>query len=77
MNTRIYIRRLQGRIMPFEVFGKKMAPLAKGPNVTTQKRSQIWLKKTACKLVDSAVTMELLYDRDRQVMGVRVADISS
>ncbi|MEX5297002.1 hypothetical protein QYM41_17135 [Kocuria sp. CPCC 205268] len=63
--------------MPFEVFDKRMTPLAKAPSVTIQKRGVISLNKAAHDLVDNAETVELLYDRDRQVMALRVADDSS
>jgi hypothetical protein len=66
-----------GGIMPFEVFDKRMTPLAKAPSVTIQKRGVISLNKAAHDLVDNAETVELLYDRDRQVMALRAADDSS
>ncbi|MCC5781844.1 hypothetical protein CRM73_02585 [Kocuria sp. CCUG 69068] len=63
--------------MPFEVFDKRMTPLAKAPSVTIQKRGVISLNKAAHGLINSAMTVELLYDRDRQVMAVRATDDSS
>jgi hypothetical protein len=63
--------------MPFEVFDKRMTPLAKAPSVTIQKRGVISLNKAAHDLVDNAQTVELLYDRDRKVMALRAADDSS
>ena len=63
--------------MPFEVFDKRMTPLAKAPSVTIQKRGVISLNKAAHDLIDNAQTVELLYDRDRQVMAVRGTDDSS
>lgn len=62
--------------MGFEVFDKRMTPLAKAPSVTIQKRGVISLNKAAHDLVDNAETVELLYDRDRQVMALRAADDS-
>lgn len=64
-------------MMPFEVFNKRMTPLAKAPSVTIQKRGVISMNKAAHDLVDNAETVELLYDRDRQVMALRAADDSS
>lgn len=61
--------------MPFEVFDKRMTPLAKAPSVTIQKRGVISLNKAAHDLVDNAETMELLYDR--HVMALRATDDSS
>ena len=63
--------------MPFEVFDKRMTPLAKAPSVTIQKRGVISLNKAAHDLVGNAETVELLYDRDRQVMALRATDDSS
>ena len=60
--------------MPFEVFDKRMTPLAKAPSVTIQKRGVISLNKAAHDLIDNAETVELLYDRDRNVMALRSAD---
>ena len=63
--------------MPFEVFDKRMTPLAKAPSVTIQKRGVISLNKAAHDLVGNAETVELLYNRDRQVMALRATDDSS
>ena len=63
--------------MPFEVFEKRMTPLAKAPSVTIQRRGVISLNKAAHDLIDNAETVELLYDRDRNVMALRAADDTS
>ncbi|MEX5271549.1 hypothetical protein [Kocuria sabuli] len=63
--------------MPFEVFDKRMTPLAKAPSVTIQRRGVISLNKAAHDLIGNAETVELLYDRDRQVVALRAADDSS
>jgi hypothetical protein len=63
--------------MPFEVFDKRMTPLAKAPSVTIQKRGVISLNKAAHDLIGNAETVELLYDRERKVMAVRATDDSS
>jgi hypothetical protein len=63
--------------MPFEVFDKRMTPLAKAPSVTIQKRGVISLNKAAHDLIGNAETVELLLDRDRQVMALRATDDSS
>lgn len=60
--------------MAFEVFDKRMTPLAKAPSVTIQKRGVISLNKAAHELIGGAETVELLYDRDRQVVAVRPAE---
>jgi hypothetical protein len=64
-------------MMPFEVFDKRMTPLAKAPSVTIQKRGVISLNKTAHDLIGNAETVELLYDCDRQVIALRATDNSS
>ncbi|WP_143709944.1 hypothetical protein [Kocuria flava] len=45
--------------------------------MTIQKRGVISLNKAAHDLIGNAETVELLYDRDRQVMAVRSTDDSS
>ena len=63
--------------MPFEVFDKRMTPLAKAPSVTIQKRGVISLNKDAHDLLGGAETVELLFDPVRRVMALRPADDSS
>lgn len=63
--------------MGFEVFDKRMTPMAKAPSVTIQKRGVISLNKAAHQLIDSAQTVELLFDPDRRVVALRPADDSS
>lgn len=57
--------------MPFEVFNRRMAPLAKAPSVTIQKRGTISLNKVAHKMIDEAATVELLFDPDARVIALR------
>ncbi|MGC5655713.1 UNVERIFIED_CONTAM: hypothetical protein QYM44_16935 [Kocuria sp. CPCC 205315] len=64
-------------LVAFEVFDKRMTPLAKAPSVTIHKRGVISLNKAAHDLLGGAETVELLYDQDRQVMALRPADDSS
>lgn len=64
-------------VVGFQVFDKRMTPLAKAPSVTIQKRGVISLNRAAHELIDSAETVEFLYDRDRQVVALRAADDSS
>ncbi|PLC10764.1 hypothetical protein AUQ48_17080 [Kocuria flava] len=59
------------------MFDKRATPLAKAPSVTIQKRGVISMNKAAHELLDSADTVELLFDRERQVMAIRAADDSS
>lgn len=61
--------------VPFEVFDKRLTPLAKAPVVTIQKRGVMSLNRAAHALIGEAATVELLYDRDEKVIGIRpVAD---
>ncbi|ROQ05547.1 hypothetical protein EDF54_2166 [Rathayibacter sp. PhB93] len=57
--------------MPFEVFDKRMAPLAKAPSVTIQKRGIFSINKAAHKLIGEADTVELLYDKEEQIIALR------
>lgn len=57
--------------MPFEVFDKRMAPLAKAPSVTIQKRGIFSINKAAHKLIGEPDTVELLFDKDEQVIALR------
>jgi hypothetical protein len=69
--------RFQEGTMGFEVFDKRMTPLAKAPSMTIQKRGVISLNKAAHDLIGNAETVELLYDRDRNVVALRPADDSA
>lgn len=61
--------------MAFEVFDKRLTPLTKAPVVTIQKRGVMSLNRAAHALIGEAETVELLYDRDEKVIGIRpVAD---
>jgi len=62
--------------MPFEVFDKRNAPLAKSPSVTIQKRGIFSINKTAHKMIGEAETVELLFDKENQVIGLRPANMS-
>ncbi|OAN41133.1 MULTISPECIES: hypothetical protein [Microbacterium] len=57
--------------MPFEVFDKRMAPLAKAPSVTIQKRGIFSINKAAHKLIGEPDTVELLFDKERDVIALR------
>lgn len=62
--------------MAFEVFDKRNAPLAKSPSVTIQRRGIFSINKAAHKLIDEAETVELLFDKEKQIIGLRPADVS-
>jgi hypothetical protein len=57
--------------MGFEVFTKRMIPLANQPYVTVQKRGTISMNKSAHALLGDPDAVELLYDADAKVMGFR------
>jgi hypothetical protein len=59
------------RSMAFEVFDKRLTPLTKAPVVTIQKRGVMSLNRAAHALIGEAATVELLYDRDEQLVGIR------
>lgn len=55
----------------FETFTKRMAPLAKKPYVTIQKRGTISLNAAAHAALGEPEAVELLYDRDERIVGLR------
>lgn len=57
--------------MPFEVFDKRMSPLAKAPSVTIQKRGIFSINKAAHRLIGEPETLELLFDKEDQVIALR------
>lgn len=68
--------------MGFEVFKKGSAPVSTVPSVTIQKRGLLSLNKTAALMLDAdrnAVpeAVELLWDSDRRVIGIRSAPITN
>ncbi len=63
--------------MPFEVFNKKLAPLAKGPSVTIQKRGLMSVNRAAYALLGEPKAVELLFDKDERVIGLRPVDESA
>lgn len=62
--------------MAFEVFNKRVAPLGKEPSVTIQKRGIFSFNGAAHKLIDNAETVELLFDRENNIIGIRPATAS-
>ncbi|MBD8661480.1 hypothetical protein IFT72_14925 [Frigoribacterium sp. CFBP 8754] len=62
--------------MPFELFDKRNAPLAKAPSITIQKRGIFSISKAAHKLIGEAATVELLFDKESQVIALRPSDPS-
>ncbi|WP_410666973.1 hypothetical protein [Amycolatopsis sp. cmx-4-68] len=57
--------------MPFEVFTQKMVPLARVPSVTIQKRGLMSMNRSAYALLGEPSAVELLYDSEAKVVGLR------
>jgi hypothetical protein len=55
----------------FETFTKRMVPLAAQPYVTIQKRGVMSFNAAAHALLGQPEAIELLFDRDEQLVGVR------
>lgn len=59
--------------MSFEVFDKRNTSLGKAPSVTVQRRGIISVNRAAYRLMGSPEHVELLYDRNNEVVGLRPA----
>jgi len=59
----------------FKVFEKGSAPVATVPSVTIQKRGLISLNRAAFNLIGAPGAVELLWDEERRVIGLRPAPI--
>jgi hypothetical protein len=60
--------------MPFEVFDKRAVPATDKPWVTIQKRGTFSLNRAAHEALDSPEAVQLLLDRERQIIGFRATD---
>ena len=63
--------------MAFEVFKKGSAPISSVPSVTVQKRGLISMNRSAHVLIGAPEAVELLWDPDRKVIGIRPTDLSN
>lgn len=61
----------------FEVFRKRMAPLVKTPYVTIQRRGVISLNAAAYQALGSPSAVELLYDPNEKIVGLRPTGANS
>lgn len=61
----------KGSMSDFEVFSRDLAPLNSQPLVTVQKRGAISLNRAAHVALRSAVAVELLFDREQRIIGLR------
>lgn len=57
--------------MAFEVFDKRMAPLAKAPSVTIQKRGIFSINRVAHNLIGAPESVELLFDKENLIIAMR------
>ncbi len=57
--------------MPFETFKRQRAPVTGDPCVTIQKRGTLSINVPAYKALGQPEAIELLYDRERDLMGLR------
>jgi hypothetical protein len=57
--------------MAFEVFKKSSAPVSTVPSITIQKRGLISLNRAAYDLIGTPNAVELLWDAERRVIGIR------
>lgn len=62
--------------MGFEVFKKSSAPLAKVPSVTIQRRGLISMNRSAYALIGDPEAIELLFDREERIVGLRPAELT-
>jgi hypothetical protein len=60
----------------FETFTRRLVPLAREPMVTIHKRGTISLNKSAHAELGSPAAVELLFDRDEMIVGLRCVDPS-
>ncbi len=60
----------------FERYSKDLVPLKRDPWVTLQKRGAISLNQSAYVLLDRPGAVDLLYDADSMIIGLRKADVN-
>lgn len=60
--------------MPFEVYDKAIAAAKEQAMVTIQKRGVISFNRAAFSLLGEPKAVELLYDRERRLVGLRPTD---
>ncbi len=55
----------------FETFDKRSGRYAKAPEVTIQSKGAVSLNAAAARLLGDADAVEMLYDKEQQVVGIR------
>lgn len=58
----------------FESFNRQMLALKDEPHLTVHKRGTISINRSAFDLLGSPDAVELLYDRDRHIVGLHAID---
>lgn len=61
----------------FQVFKRSMLPQRREPAVTLQKRGTISMNRAAFTAIGSPGAVELLFDRDARIVGMRQVDAHS
>lgn len=64
-------------VAEFETFTKSLVRLGARLRVTVQKRGTITLNTAACAALGSPEAVELLYDREAHVLGLRPAPVTA
>lgn len=57
--------------MAFEVFDKRKSALGKAPSATLQRKGLLSLNAPAHQLINSAESVELLYDREKRIIALK------
>lgn len=63
--------------MPFVVYQKGSAPVATVPVVTVQKKGLIALNRAAYAMIGDPEAVELLWDEDRKIIGLRPSELTN
>jgi hypothetical protein len=61
----------------WEVFKRKRVALRRNPSVTIGKQGALLLSPVAWQLLDEAETVDLMFDPDRRVIGIRPSAASN
>jgi hypothetical protein len=63
-----------GTVPEFETFSRRMVSLQADPFVTVQRRGSMSLNQSALAALGTPDAVELLYDRDASIIGLRAVD---
>ncbi len=63
--------------MPFEVFDKRAARSTKNPMITIQRGGNFSLNKAAYEEIEGPESVELLFDREKRLIGFRPVSSNS